>query len=88
MYFPYILPQKLRALKAARRQNLHKRIKNCALTAVHTSWTLIRSVYQPIHPEGRLQKYPLTVINGGRKRLLLYAIILIQRDSCSSYARR
>lgn len=48
MYFPYILPHivdnlindvkvKIGAPKAARRQNLHKRMKTCALTAVHTS---------------------------------------------------
>lgn len=48
MYFPYILPHivdnlindvkvKIGAPKAARRQNLHKCMKTCALTAVHTS---------------------------------------------------
>ena len=62
MYFPYILPHivgnlindvkvKIGAPKTARRQNLHKRLKTCALTAVHTSWTLIHlPAYPPRRP--------------------------------------
>lgn len=59
MYFPYILPHivdnlindvkvKVGAAKAARRQNLNKRMKTCALTAVHTSGTLIHLPAYPL----------------------------------------
>ena len=62
MYFPYILPHivdnlinnvkvKIGAPKAVRHQNLHKRMKTCALTAVHTNLTRIRlPAYPPRRP--------------------------------------
>ena len=62
MYFPYILPHivdnlinnvkvKIGAPKAARRQNLNKHMKTCALTAVYTSLTSIRlPAYPPRRP--------------------------------------
>ena len=54
---------KIGAPKAARRQNLHKRMKTCALTAVHTSWTLIRLPDYP--PRRPFTKYPLRLLTAG-----------------------